>query len=150
MTFLSEHQRILAAELKKLGIPIKLSGFWYLIESILLIGNDQPFTEHIFSKTVYPVIAKRHKVSTESVEIAIRRAIKRAWDSGNEELKELVNRMEIEKPTNRTLISYLAIGGVNCHGSFYRKDTEEVKKNKPRTVVGEQLKLSIVSNLNVW
>ena len=144
MAFLNEQQKSLAIELKKLGIPIKLSGFWYLLESVNLVADEVPFTDHIFSKTVYPVIAKRHKVSAASVEVSIRRAVKRAWESGNEELRYLTDKMGIEKPTNRVLISYLAMGKVNPRVIY------NVDRNKPVNGVGEQLKLSIVSDVNVW
>lgn len=65
-----------------IGMPIKLKGYQYLIDAIIIVVQDISAVNSI-TKKVYPVIASKNKISSSRVERAIRNAIEITWTRGN-------------------------------------------------------------------
>lgn len=61
-------------EISKLGVPMHVKGFQYLLEGVLL-ALDQDDMNFKITKCVYPVIAREYDTTPTSVERAIRNAI---------------------------------------------------------------------------
>ena len=72
----------LASLLRCLGVPARLSGFNYLVETLLLLVN-RPFESRLVTGEVYPVVAKRCKTTTIGVDQAIRTAVNQTWQEQN-------------------------------------------------------------------
>lgn len=69
--------------LLRLGIPEHLQGFRNMVVGIPLLAEDP---DQFLGKTLYLEIARRNRVSNESVEKAIRDAIRAGWDRGDRKL----------------------------------------------------------------
>jgi len=94
-----------------MGIPIKMTGYGYICEAVYMTLENRETVPSI-TKEIYPVIAKKNRVSTGSVEKCIRHAIEHAWDSDNAPIREFLyehaaGRSE-RRPTNSEFISLLA------------------------------------------
>ena len=61
-----------------LGVPARLSGFYYLVEAILYLLR-QPIETRCMTMEVYPTIARKFSTSPLAVEQAIRTAINQSW-----------------------------------------------------------------------
>jgi two-component system response regulator (stage 0 sporulation protein A) len=94
--------------LNYLGVPIKLKGYQYLIDAIVIVADDIS-TINSITKKVYPVIASKNKISSARVERAIRNAIEITWTRGN--LKNIYSLFENDignkktRPSNSDFIS---------------------------------------------
>lgn len=99
----------------KLGISHRLIGFRYIVYIIELIVSN-PSEKVSLTKWLYPAAAKHFKVSSESVERAIRVAAENIWECNDREaLSELAGRKLTTRPTNGELINML-IGQLNING----------------------------------
>lgn len=67
----------------RLGIPEHLQGFRNLVVGIPLLAEDP---DQFLGKTLYLEIARRNGVTSESVEKAIRDAIRAGWEKGDRNL----------------------------------------------------------------
>lgn len=91
-----------------LGVPIKLKGYQYLIDAIIIVTEDMGAINSI-TKKVYPEIAEKHKISPTRVERAIRNAIEVTWARGN--LKQIHSFFETDmlhgktRPSNSDFIT---------------------------------------------
>ena len=75
------------------GISTKCKGYLYIKEAVLLTFKDSNRRVN-FKKNVYPIIAGRHIPATaESVEHAIRNAIKAAYDKSRSESGKWISEM---------------------------------------------------------
>lgn len=63
----------IASLLRCLGVPARLSGFNYLVETLLLLVN-RPFETRLVTGEVYPVVAKQCNTTPIGVDQAIRTA----------------------------------------------------------------------------
>lgn len=68
--------------LSTLGIPAKMRGYKYILDSVLIALDDSEIL-YSLTKRLYPGLAKMSGVSAASVEHAIRVSIKYCWDNGN-------------------------------------------------------------------
>lgn len=100
--------------LNKLGIPAKMRGYKYILESVLLALDDSEIL-YSLTKRLYPKLAKIAGVSSASVEHAIRVAIKYCWDNGN------------YIAVNNMFGSTVKPGGCPTNGQFISILTEIVK-----------------------
>lgn len=68
--------------LAHLGVPARLSGFYYLVDAILYLLR-QPIETRCMTMEVYPTVARRYSTSALAVEHAIRTAINQSWQEQN-------------------------------------------------------------------
>ena len=68
--------------LSSLGVPARLSGFYYLVDAILYL-LCQPIETRCMTMEVYPTVARRYSTSPLAVERAIRTAINQSWQEQN-------------------------------------------------------------------
>lgn len=97
--------------LKMLCLTPNYSGYEYIREAIKIALSGERLTKGM-SKIIYPSIAKRHKVSSASVERSMRTAIQRAWSKVKPEDKaELFGHFALKQdwtPTNSELVFIIA------------------------------------------
>ena len=97
--------------LHELGVPSHIKGYSYIKEGIYLVYNN-PNLSNAITKELYPIIAKKYKTTSSSVERAIRHAIEVSWNRANWELMEEVFGYSIDidkaKATNSEFIVTLA------------------------------------------
>ena len=72
----------IASLLRSLGVPARLSGFNYLVETLLLLVN-RPFETRLVTGEVYPVVAKQCNTTPIGVDQAIRTAVNQTWQEQN-------------------------------------------------------------------
>lgn len=99
--------KIVVDNLMYIGVPCSVKGFAYIKESInLLYANDEMAS--MFTKILYPEIARKFNTTSTSVERAIRHAISIAWEKGNRDGFTRIFgcvRRNNAKPTNSEFIS---------------------------------------------
>lgn len=92
-----------------LGVPVKLRGYTYLREAILLMAQDPGQS---ITKILYPAVADLCGCADINVERSIRSAIAAAWENRDETLWKLYFPADsmgyISRPTNGAFISRLA------------------------------------------
>ena len=71
--------------LERLGVARAYQGFWYTVESCMLVW-EEPERLHAVTKQVYYVVAERNKTSWNCVERDIRTVAKTVWKNGEREL----------------------------------------------------------------
>lgn len=71
--------------LRQLGVMPNMKGYQYVLEAIVIAMED-PEAVCGVTKVIYPQIARRHKTSSPAVERAIRHAVTKAWENGNQRL----------------------------------------------------------------
>ena len=86
--------------LSDMGIPARLTGGQYLIESVCRLRQDRMLLRNL-TRGLYAQIAARHHTSAECVERALRSAIAVGYDRGS--MKRWFNY----RPTNKELIEFL-------------------------------------------
>ena len=85
---ISEHlDMLVSCELHKMGVPLGYNGFEYLCDAIILSIRDPELARSI-TKRLYPLLAKRYKCSSDSIEAALRSAIEKTWREGNSKVLE--------------------------------------------------------------
>ena len=96
-----------------LGMPVGVSGYRYLLLSILLAADAPDYLRHM-TRLLYPAVAARCGTTACAVERAIRHAIEVCWQRGRiEEFNAAVGYRIVsqqERPGNRELIALFA----NC------------------------------------
>ena len=99
---------LISAILLDIGINPRLAGFDYLKTAIKLVYDDRTYLRNA-TKKLYPEIASIHGKTKSSVERAIRHAIERLFDCGNNDSINKYFSKLIEsksgKVTNLTLIA---------------------------------------------
>lgn len=93
--------------LLKCGFNTKHKGFIYIRESIMIkcLVRDSGS----LSKNIYPYIAERYNVSSESVERAIRSAVSHVWNSSRLEYmgEQGIDYFYSTKPSNSVIINHI-------------------------------------------
>ena len=110
----NELNKIIGNLLYLSGIMPNLKGYTYIKEAIAMVYNDQDLLG-MLAKIVYPEIGKRHNISSKTVEMRMRAAIKKAWEKfdGNEFYKQVGAEWRGSKePTNSEYI-FLAVEYLN-------------------------------------
>ena len=77
-----ELEIVISDILHHIGIPVKVKGYRYLREAILLAVENPEIINNV-TKILYPAIAEKYNSDPKSVERDMRYAIKQAWDKGN-------------------------------------------------------------------
>ena len=98
---------IIIETLRSLGLSGKYKGYYYLVEAIQIIlqMDVQPFC---VTKDIYPPIATRHRIKTDSVESGIRQMARYCWENSCVVLCEMAGYQLEEKPSNRAFVEILA------------------------------------------
>ena len=93
-----------------LALPSSYKGYKYLKEAILMLCEDD-INYKIFTKTIYPSIAKKHNTTPQNIEKNIRFAIKKIYASNTpEELESHLGKSAViyANPTNVKFITFCA------------------------------------------
>ncbi len=102
--------RCIAALLLQMGIPAHLSGYSFLLQSVL-IELRNPGSIHNITSEVYPLVAQALHTTASRVERSIRHAVNVTWERGGGEAYARIMRRapaNVPKPTNTELIAQLA------------------------------------------
>ncbi len=93
--------------LRDIGVPLRMVGYKYLKDAILIALNDADALMSI-TKNVYPEIATKHETSAGNVERNIRYVIESTWnrrfDKKYEKIVESIFKEMTKKPTNSEFI----------------------------------------------
>lgn len=89
----------------RLGIPEHLQGFRNMVVGIPLLAENP---DQFLGKTLYTEISHRNRVSYESVEKAIRDAVKSGWLKGNQALWQQYFPGATEAPQNKLFLIRMA------------------------------------------
>ena len=95
--------------LHKIGMPSNLKGSTYIKQAIIM-GIENKDLLGSMTKSLYPTIAKKYNTNSACVERAIRHAIGKTWDRGDQ--NGFFRTMgciypQDSKPTNSALITYI-------------------------------------------
>jgi len=96
--------------LLKLGASMKISGYKYLSEAIVMVCENKSL-EQDFTQKLYPYMARINNVKQQKITHSIFYCIKIMYDRGDKELlKEITGypTVDKEKPTNSEFILILA------------------------------------------
>ena len=94
----------------RLNMPISITGFLYLQESVLLAMED-PQALHRMTTVLYPCVALQFQTSSKNVERCIRNAVEKTFEQGDLSMLQryfphfLGNKNG--KPNNKEFIGYL-------------------------------------------
>lgn len=89
----------------RLGIPETSQGFRHLVVGLPLLAEQ---SDQFLGKTLYMEIARRNRVSNESVEKAIRDAIHSGWNRGNRALWQSYFPGITRPPQNKQFLTRMA------------------------------------------
>ena len=95
----------------RLNMPISITGFLYLQESVLLAMED-PQALHQLTNVLYPYVALQFQTSGKNVERCIRNAVEKTFEEGDLAMLQryfphFLNNKN-GKPNNKEFIGYLA------------------------------------------
>jgi len=97
--------------IKKVGVPNHMLGYKYIIEAVLEILKCSR-DDMCVTKVIYPKVAEKFESSPEKVERAIRNAIEKTWQSGNQQYIDTLFGYTINyhrgKPTNSEFLAMIA------------------------------------------
>lgn len=100
----------IAAMLLKMGVPVHLNGYRFLLRATLLVLEHPDYLGNI-THALYPAVASHFSTTASCVERSIRHAISMTWARGGASAFETVlNRRTFtadDRPTNCELISLL-------------------------------------------
>ena len=104
-------KKIVSEQLKKLGVPVNLMGYYYLREAIMLVIKDKSYLNEIMKK-LYPGVAERFNTTPEKAERAIRNAITKATIEGYKKEWDVIQLKKgdnaFSKPKNSEFIATVA------------------------------------------
>lgn len=95
--------------IQKIGMPANVRGYRYVRTAVMECIEDSDCLNCI-TKTLYPIVAEKHKTTTSRVERAIRHAISTTWQKGNTTAMHSIFGYELSsfaKPTNSEFISIM-------------------------------------------
>lgn len=97
--------------LLKIGVPVHIKGYNYLRESIMMAVNNTDLLNYI-TKELYPAVAKKYNTAPNSVERAIRYAVKSVWKKENikviEDIFKISKLADRKKHTNSEFIALIS------------------------------------------
>ena len=103
--------KIIAEQLKNLGVKPSLDGYKYLKESVKRVHNDAKQINNVV-KGLYADIADEFNTTNTRVERAMRHAVEVAWDSGaiEEHIRVFGNSVSMHRgrPTVKEFIATVA------------------------------------------
>ncbi|MBE5803865.1 MAG: sporulation transcription factor Spo0A [Clostridiales bacterium] len=101
-------EQVVAEMLQRIGIPVHLNGYRFLLRSALMV-LDHPECLTGITRTLYPAVAHYCNTTASRVERSIRHAINMTWERGGVKAFERVLTWRAfsakDKPTNCELIA---------------------------------------------
>lgn len=95
----------------KIGFTANLKGYDYLRDALILVIKE-PTLKNKITKYLYPTIALKYNVKTNSVERCIRQSIAKLWLNGDIKMIDSIFKntvsMNKEKPTNSEFMFMIA------------------------------------------
>ena len=98
-------EQLIQSLLKDMGIFPQTKGFQYITEAVLICFGEKEIAPT--TKVIYPVIAKKHRVTDLMVEKNIRDAIGRGYHFNRAGMESLFGKQLKKRPTNKEFISVL-------------------------------------------
>lgn len=89
-----------------IGFHTNLKGYRYITEAVALILENPDFA-YSFNSRIYPIIAEKHGMTSESVERAVRNSIELTYDKNYRRFEEFFG-YAVSKPTITEFISFCA------------------------------------------
>lgn len=99
-------EKVASKLLLSIGFHAHLKGYRYTAEAVTLIIENPDFA-YGFNRKLYSIIAKKHGVTSESIERAVRNSIELAYDRNRQRFEEFFG-YPLQKPTNTEFISFCA------------------------------------------
>lgn len=97
--------------LGRIGVPMRLKGYKYIVTAIKEVLNDENVLEGI-TKVLYPIVAKKHNSTPQRVEKAIRHAIEVTWlQNTAEEISKqcaMFSNVNKSRPTNLEFLTIIS------------------------------------------
>lgn len=78
----------ITSEIRKIGIPAHLKGYYYIRESLAILAHHPDFINMV-TKALYPEVAKKFGTTSVRVERSIRNAVDVVWNTGNKDVLQL-------------------------------------------------------------
>lgn len=102
------YRQIISRLLDCLGANNSCTGYDYIIYGLLLVMDDVKRI-NLITKSLYIDIAKFYNTSWNCVEKNIRAVVNSIWNSGNEELLEIIFKKSLQKKklTNKQFFRYM-------------------------------------------
>ena len=102
------YRQIISRLLDCLGANNSCTGYDYIIYGLLLVMDDVKRI-NLITKSLYIDIAKFYNTSWNCVEKNIRAVVNSIWNSGNEELLEIIFKKSLQKKklTNKQFFIYM-------------------------------------------
>lgn len=104
-------EQTVAGMLLRIGMPAHLSGYRFLLRSVLLV-LECPESLSSITHELYPAVARHHNTTASCVERSIRHAINITWARGGAAaFEQVLDRRAFsvnDKPTNCELIALLS------------------------------------------
>jgi len=101
--------RIIRQTLIDLGVPTHILGYKYMIEALhIIIHEDKPC---FITKQVYAIIAEHNGTAVECVESALRKTVRRIYQSNNTFFQEVMKSSSndnVKQPSNSKFLTLLA------------------------------------------
>lgn len=93
--------------IRKMGITAKYKGYHYVAEAVQVL-MDNPDSSVRITKDVYPILARKFRVSPENIEHNIRTVVAVCWNNNKTALDHVAGYELLYKPTNSDFIDMLA------------------------------------------
>ena len=98
-------------EIRKIGIPAHLKGYYYIRESLAILAHHPDFINMV-TKALYPEVAKKFGTTSIRVERSIRNAVDVVWHTGNKEILQEyfpnIRLPECKRPSNAEFLATLS------------------------------------------
>lgn len=102
--------QLISNTLEQLNLSFHLAGYDLIAEAVEMVVKDKPLIRRI-TTVIYVDLAKKHDITTHSVERRIRYAIGHNWKKGNTDVLNEIFDSDPKKssqPTNREYIAAIA------------------------------------------
>ena len=93
--------------IRQFNITSKYRGYYLIIDAIEIAYKNQHQCLHI-TKDIYPIIARKHNISSRSVEKNIRTIVEKCWENNRELMQEVAGCKLTCCPTNSEFIDYVS------------------------------------------
>lgn len=111
IAYFNDSSAIITDIIQEICVPAHVKGYNYLRDGIKLSVETPQYLNAVTTR-LYPAIAMKYDVSSESVERSIRNAIKIAWDRGSQDAFSKYfgynSKIRKKQPTNAEFIAKIA------------------------------------------
>lgn len=110
--------------MRKFGITTRYQGYFFLPEAIDIAVKQYGSCMKI-TKDIYPIISKRHGISTKRIERNIRTVIEKAWENNQDLMEEIAGEELTTFPSNGQFIDFVTYWLMERGGIEYLEESIE-------------------------